>query len=81
MAVGPAALDVAGEQMIGHRRERAGRNLCPGAVVEKDEAAGALERRELTAHLVDREEVGGTGGRGFIFEHGRWRGSARRQWT
>ena len=57
-AVAAAALDVVRDQMVGHRVEHALRDLRAGGVVEEDEVAGLLQRREHGPDLLDRKGVG-----------------------
>src|SRR5882672_6360867 len=71
MPVRSATLDVARQQMVGHRLEDRGRNLCARRVVEEHETPGPLQRRESPAHIVD----------GKAIRHGPQRACARTQWT
>ena len=45
-AIAAAALHIVGDQMMGHRVEHALRDLRAGGIVEEDEVAGLLQRRE-----------------------------------
>src|SRR6266851_3727849 len=71
MLVRSATLDVARQQMIGHRLEDGGRNLCARRVVEEHETPRQLQRRKSPAHIVD----------GKLIRHGPRGACARRQWT
>ena len=57
VAVASAALDIVLDQMAGHRVEHALRDLRAGGIVEEDEIAGPLQRREHRADGLDREAM------------------------
>src|SRR5712692_6471575 len=75
MPVRSAALYVAGKQVLGHRLEHGGRNLCAGGVVEEHETSRPLESRKPPAHIVDRKRAGDG-----LIRHGRGGACARTQW-
>ena len=58
-AVAAAALHIVGDEMVGHRVEHALRNLRACGIVQEDEVAGLLERREHRPDLLYRKGVGG----------------------
>ena len=79
LAVAAAALDIVVDEVAGHGIEHALRDLRAGGVVEEDEIAGPLQRREHRADGLDREGRGRRAIRlcGLVLVHG---SSPRRGW-
>ena len=79
-SIAAAALHIVADEMVGDGVEHALRYLRAGRIVEEDEVAGLLQRREHGADVFDGKGCGAVRFRGLMLVHGNFLEHLGREW-